>query len=45
MESLYGLLEAQQSYKEGPLSLPFMGNILDRLAERAFYYFLDGYSR
>ncbi|KAL4273048.1 hypothetical protein GQ457_13G018110 [Hibiscus cannabinus] len=36
--------EAQQRDKEGPFPLPFIDQMLDRLAGKAYYCFLDGYS-
>ncbi|KAK8696782.1 hypothetical protein V6N13_001908 [Hibiscus sabdariffa] len=41
---MYGLQEAQQSNKEGSFSPSIHRQMLDRLAGKAYYCFLDGYS-
>ncbi|KAA3465752.1 Transposon Ty3-I Gag-Pol polyprotein [Gossypium australe] len=43
MEDLHGLLEAQQNAKNDHFPFPFIDQLLDRLAGKAFYYFPDGY--
>ena len=44
VEDLHELSQAKCDDKERPLSLPFIDKMLDRLAGKQFYYFLDGYS-
>ena len=41
---MYGLQAAQQGNKERSFSLPFIDQMLDRLAGKDFYCILDGYS-
>ena len=42
MEGMYGLPEIKYMDREGTFS--FMEQMLDRLAGKGWYYFLDGYS-
>ena len=44
MKGMYGLQEAQQSHTERSLPLSFIDQMLDRLAGKQYYCFLDGYS-
>ena len=41
---MYGLPQVEQSNKEGSFPLPFIDQMLDRLAGYSYYCFLDGYS-
>jgi hypothetical protein len=41
---LSGLPEAQQSYIKDHFTLPFIDEMLERLANHYFFYYLDGYS-
>lgn len=42
--NLHGLHKAQQCRKEDHFPLPFINQMLDRLAGQEYYYFLDGYN-
>nr|GEU66198.1 reverse transcriptase domain-containing protein [Tanacetum cinerariifolium] len=44
LESMYQLSKIERSYQEGSFSLPFMNQMLKRLAGNKFYCFLDGFS-
>ncbi|XP_039047308.1 uncharacterized protein LOC120187736 [Hibiscus syriacus] len=45
MEDMYGLHKLNKATKKYHFPLPFIDQMLDRLTDKAFYYFLDGYSR
>jgi hypothetical protein len=40
---VYRLPKTQLGYKERSLPLPFVDEMLERLAKHSFFYFLDGY--
>lgn len=44
MACLQELSQTQSNHKEGLFLLPFIDQMLDRVAGHDFYYFLDGYS-
>jgi hypothetical protein len=44
MAGVYRLLKAKQSNEERSLPLPFIDEMLERLANHAYFCFLDGYS-
>ena len=44
MVGLYRLSKIEFCCKEGPFPLPFIDQILERLAGNRFFYFLNGYS-
>jgi hypothetical protein len=42
--NLCRLERTQLRYREGPFSLPFIGQVLDTLAGKQVFSFLDGFS-
>ena len=44
VENVHWLQKIESDHEERSLPLPFMDQMLERLAGQAFYCFLDGYS-